>query len=98
MSPGMPNRAAGANPINSARANAPLLELGTDLAGRSAVTDTRSAKLAAYPQIMMKPSGTLAGTANGSFAADSAISALYLMSRHNIQLEASSRAAGIPPC
>ena len=55
--------------------------------------NTNRAKLAAYPQIMINASGTFAGTAKGSLAADRAISALNLMSRHNTRLK-SSRVAG----
>ncbi len=43
---------------------------------------------------MIKPSATFAGTAKGSLAADSDMSALYLISRQNTQLNRSMRLGG----
>src|SRR5580692_341625 len=43
---------------------------------------------------MISASGTFAGAAKGSFAADKAIRALYLMSRHSTRPKRSSRVAG----
>jgi hypothetical protein len=65
-----------------------------DFSGRAAMTDTASAKLAEYPQIMINAGGAFAGTVKGSFAADKAIRALYLISRHSTRLTTSSRVAG----
>jgi hypothetical protein len=64
------------------------------LVGRTPNTEIISAKLAAYAQIMINPSGTFGGTANGSLAADKAMSALYLMSRQNRRTPKSKRDGG----
>ena len=94
LNPGIPNSPAGANPINRATAEAPPLTRGVDFSGRVAMTAKRSAKLAVYAQIMINAGGTLAGTGKGSFAADKAIRALYLISRYSTRLNTSSRVAG----
>src|ERR1700685_1700440 len=83
--PGIPSRTAGANPISSARLK--------ELLGIF-VTDTASAKLAARPEIMINPSATFEGTAKGRWAADSDMSALYLINRQNTQLNRSMRLGG----
>src|SRR5271167_966834 len=92
--PGIPNRAAGANPISSATLNDPLGILAAAFSGRIAIADTASAKLAAWPQIMINPSARFGGTTKGSLAADRDMSALYLISSKNIRLNKSMRVAG----
>src|ERR1700728_4483662 len=75
--PGRPISAAGAKPM----ANAMPISAGEAgfEAGRAggAGTEIRRARLDACPAIMIMPSAKFAGNANGTFAADRAISALY---------------------
>src|SRR6266403_4015577 len=90
INPGMPNRADGAKPKHKAKARS-LFDIG---AGESrsgdtmswlgdAMSDTAKARLAAFPQTMINPSATLAGTGKGRLAADNAINVLNLSSSAN---------------
>src|SRR5260370_41590127 len=104
INPGMPNSVDGAKPKHKARTRSPFdigaseSRSGDATSGSGdAMSDTAKARLAACPQIMINPSATLAGTAKGKLAADSAINVLYLSSRANTETTGPKPRVGAAP-